>query len=336
MQTKSMISVNAATGLIEAIEAAGGDPDEILSPFGLDRSVFAEAGRYIAAADFTRVLERAATITGDDCFGLHFGERYHPKDVGPVVYVVLNSPTFAVGFENLVRYLRIHNEAARASFVIEGARAYLRHRPGELPVETARQHSEFSLVVGLGTIRLMAGSQWTPLEVQFAHTGPRETAEHERLFGAPVIFGSSTNALVVDREFVERPVPAADERLYPILKHYLDRVLEELPREDRLLASVRRAVAESMRNGDPTLAQVAGKMAMSPRTLQRRLGEYGMEFRGLVDDTRRRFALTYLRDAKNSLGEIAYLVGYSEVSAFNRAFKRWSGVTPSEYRKTAI
>lgn len=81
------------------------------------------------------------------------------------------------------------------------------------------------------------------------------------------------------------------ERLYPILKRYLDRVLEEMPREDRLLASVRRAVAESMRNGDPTLAQVARRIAMSPRTLQRRLGEYGVDFSGLVDDTRRRLSL---------------------------------------------
>ncbi|MGH7374530.1 MAG: AraC family transcriptional regulator [Candidatus Rokuibacteriota bacterium] len=333
MRRKPMISVNAATGLIEAIEAAGGDPDRILSSLGLDRSLFSEPGGFIASSDFTRVLEQAARVTGDDCFGLHFGERYHPKDVGPVIYVVLNSPTFAVGFENMGRYLRVHNEAAKVSFVIEGSRAYARYLQTDLPVELTRQHNEYSLAVGLGTIRLMAGSQWTPLEVQFAHRAPPESAEHLRVFGAPVSFGCATNAFVIERELVERPVPAADERLYPILKRYLDRVLEEMPREDRLLASVRRAVAESMRNGDPTLAQVARRIAMSPRTLQRRLGEYGVDFRGLVDDTRRRFSLTYLRDVKNTLSEIAYLVGYSEVSAFNRAFKRWSGLTPSEYRR---
>ena len=106
-----------------------------------------------------------------------------------------------------------------------------------------------------------------------------------------------------------------------------------MPREDELLASVRRAIAESMRDGDPRLVRVAKKVAMSSRTLQRRLNEYGVDFKKLADDTRRRFALSYLRDRKQTLTEVAYLLGYSDLSAFNRAFKRWTGSTPMKYRK---
>ena len=134
---------------------------------------------------------------------------------------------------------------------------------------------------------------------------------------------------------MERQVPAADERLYPVLRRYLDGVLEEMPREDVLLASVRRVVGELMRDGDPTLTQVARKLAMGSRTLQRRLKEDGVDFKMLVDDTRRRFALSYLRDRKHTLTDIAYLLGYSEVSAFNRAFRRWTGSTPSDHRRVA-
>ena len=105
-----------------------------------------------------------------------------------------------------------------------------------------------------------------------------------------------------------------------------------MPQEDILLASVRRAVGESMRNGDPKLAQVAGRIAIGPRTLQRRLNDYDVDFKTLVDDTRRRFALNYLRDRRHTLAEIAYLLGYSEVSAFNRAFRRWTGTTPQVFR----
>ncbi len=108
-----------------------------------------------------------------------------------------------------------------------------------------------------------------------------------------------------------------------------------MPREDRLLASVRRVIGESLRDGDPKLVQVAKKLAVSPRTLQRQLKESGVDFKALADDTRRRFSLNYLRDRKNSLTEIAYLLGYSEVSAFNRAFRRWTGLTPSDYRREA-
>jgi len=334
VRTRPLISLAAATGLIEAIKAAGGDPDEILRTLGLDRSDFSSPDGFIASSDFAGVLEEAARATGDDCFGLHFGERYNPKNIGPLAYVALNSPTIAVGLENVGRYLRVHNEAAEVSLVVEGEWAYARQLLVDLALEAPpRQANEFSLAVLLNGLRLMVGSQWAPAEVQFAHPAPRQTSEHVRIFHAPVSFGCAANAFVMERDFVERQVPAADERLYPVLRRYLDRVLKEMPREDRLLASVRRVVGESMRDGDPKLTQVARKLAMSPRTLQRRLKEYALDFKALVDDTRRRFSLNYLRDRKNTLTEIAYLLGYSEVSAFNRAFKRWTGSTPSDYRR---
>jgi AraC-like DNA-binding protein len=185
----------------------------------------------------------------------------------------------------------------------------------------------------LNTIRLMAGSRWAPVEVQFAHPAPADSSEHVRVFRAPVSFDYPTNAFVIERELFDRPVPAADAQLYPILRRYLDRVLKEMPREEGLLVTVRRAIGEAMRDGDPTLAQVAKKVAAGPRTLQRQLKDHGLEFKRLVDDTRHRFSLNYLRDRKHTLTEIAFLLGYSEVSAFNRAFKRWTGSTPSEYRK---
>jgi len=111
--------------------------------------------------------------------------------------------------------------------------------------------------------------------------------------------------------------------------------LEEMPQEHEVLASVRRAVAESMREGHPSLKRVAKKIAMSPRTLQRQLKEQGMDFKKLVADTRRRFALSYLGNRSHKLTEIAFLLGYSEVSAFNRAFKHWTGSTPLAYRDQA-
>jgi len=327
-----MISLAAATGLIEAMEATGRNPDDILQPLGLDRGLFSNPHGFISSVDFARVLDETARVTGDDCFGLHFGERFHPKDIGPLVYVVLNSPTIAVGLDNVARYLRLHNEAAHVSFTIEEKWGYLRHVLA-IPDDLRRQHYEYSLAVGLGTIRLIAGSDWAPVEVQFEHKPPPQTREHVRVFGAPVSFDRPANAFVVEREFCERQVPAADARLYPVLKRYLDRDLDEMPPADDLLASLRKAISESMTHGDPTLTQIATKIAIAPRTLQRRLRDQGADFKTLVDDIRRRFALRYLQDRNNTLTEIAYLLGYAEVSAFNRAFKRWTRATPSEYRR---
>lgn len=321
------------TGLLETIAAAGGDPDHILRMFGLERSALTNSEGFIASSIFARMLEEAARATADECFGLHFGEHFNPKDIGPLVYVVLNSPTVAAAIHNIERYLHIHNEAAKLSFSIEGQQGYLRFLLADLAIDSTRQHNEYSMAVVLNTFRIVAGSHWTPREVQFVHEAPEHTSEHLRVFGAPVLFGCASNALVMEREFIERQVPAADQRLYRILKQHAERVLSETPRESDLIAAVRRAIAESMREGNPKLDRVIKKLLMSPRTLERRLKEHGVVFKKLVDDTRRRFALNYLRDRKHRLTEIAFLLGYSQVSAFNRAFKRWTGSTPLEHRR---
>jgi AraC-like DNA-binding protein len=330
-----LISLTAATGLLEAIEAAGANPEQITRSVGLTPAAVSKPDGFIPCAQFARLLDEAAHATGDDCFGLHFGERFNPKDAGPVAYVMINSPTIQAGFQNAGRYLSVHNQAAKVSFGVDGRFAYARHVLVDPAIEAPRQHNEYSMAVALSMVRLMAGSRWAPLETHFAHPDPGQHSEQARVFGAPVSFGREANAFVIEREFLDRQVPAADQRLYPILRRYLDEVLTEVPQEDDLLASVRRAVAESMRNGDPSLTTVGERVAMGPRTLQRRLKDQGVEFKTLVDDTRRLFAVAYLRSPDHTLAEIAYLLGYSEVSAFNRAFRRWTGSTPSEYRRRA-
>ncbi|HEY6365093.1 MAG TPA: AraC family transcriptional regulator ligand-binding domain-containing protein [Candidatus Binatia bacterium] len=334
LSTRPMISVAATTGLLEAIAARGGDPDPILRKFGIDRSAFSEPEGFIPSSIFAGVLEEAAQVTADDCFGLHLGENYNPRNIGPLVYVVLNSPTIRAGIENFERYLHVYNEGAKWFFTSEGNRGYICYLLTDPGIKSLRHSNEHEMTIAFKTLRMMVGSQWAPKEVQFAHEAPEQRSEYLRIFHAPVSFGCKTNAIVTDLHFVEREVPAADQRLYQILKRYLDHVLGEMPREDSLLASVRRATGETMRDGDLKLARVAKQMAMSSRTLQRQLKERGVDFKHLAEDTRRRFAMNYLKDRKNTLTEVAFLLGYSELSAFNRAFKRWTGSTPLDYRRS--
>jgi AraC-like DNA-binding protein len=331
-----MISIAAMTGLLEAITAAGGNPEEILQGFGLDRSVFAKSEGFIPCSVFAGILREAARSTVDDCFGLHFAERFNPKNIGPLVYVALNSPTIGAGIQNVERYLHVYDSSAKWFFTAEGDRGYIRFVLTGLGVEPLRQSNEHGMALVINTLRMMVGSQWAPQEVHFAHEVPEQTSEHHRIFRAPVLFGCDTNALVIELSFAERPVPAADQKLYLIMKQYLDQVLSELPQEDSLFAAIRKTIAESMRDGSPELPRVAKRLAIGPRTLQRRLKEYGFDFKKLVEDTRQRFAVAYLKDRKNSLTEIAFLLGYSELSAFNRAFKRWTGTTPLDYQRRLL
>jgi AraC-like DNA-binding protein len=331
-----MISIAATAGLLEAITAAGGNADQILQTWDLDRSVFSKSDGFIPCCAFAGILKDAAQATGDDCFGLHFGENFQPKNIGPLAYVALNSPTIATGIQNVERYLHVYDSSAKWFFTVEGNRGYIRYLLTDIGFEPLRQSNEHGMTIIVNALRMMVGSQWAPQEVQFAHAAPEQTSEHHRIFRAPVVFGCETNALVIERDFIEREVPAADQQLYQIMKQYLDQVLSEIPREDAVLSSIRKAVAESMRDGDPKLSRVAKKVSMGPRTLQRRLKEDGLDFKKLVEDTRQRFAVSYLKDRKNSLTEVAFLLGYSEVSAFNRAFKRWTHSTPLSYQRKML
>jgi AraC-like DNA-binding protein len=331
-----MISIAATIGLLEAITNAGGNPEQIFGRLGVDRSLLAKSEGSIPCAVFAGILEEAARFTGDDCFGMHFGEQFNPRNIGPLAYVALNSPTLGASIQNVGRYLHVYDSSAKWFFTAEGNRGYIRYLLDKLGNGPLRQSNEHGMTMIVNTLRMMVGSQWSPQEVQFAHEAPKQASEHYRIFRAPVLFGCETNALVIELSFAERAVPAADPQLYQIMKQYLDEVLSEIPPEDGLFESIRKAIAESMREGDPKLARVAKKLAMGPRTLQRRLKDYGFDFKKLVEDTRQRFAMNYLKDRRNSLTEVAFLLGYSELSAFNRAFKRWTGSTPLDYQRKLL
>jgi AraC-like DNA-binding protein len=336
MPGKSMtMSVAVMTGVLDMVARKGTDPDLVLRTCGLDRSILADRDGFVSTGAIARFLEEAALATADDCFGLHFGNSYNPKNIGPMIYTALNSPTIGVAIENIERFFKIHDRAARWFEEVEGERAYVGFEAAGLAGENIRQYNEMSIAIALNTLQIMAGSQWSPLEIHFTHDAPPQISEHVGTFRAPVQFACSRNALVVEREFLTRQIPAADPRLYQILQRYLEVERAAMPTEDSFLVTIRKAIAASMRDGDPKLLRVAKAMAASPRTLQRKLKVYGLDFKQLLEDTRRRFALDYLKDAQHTLTEIAFLLGYSDVTAFNRAFKRWTGRTPSDYRTPA-
>jgi hypothetical protein len=186
MRKEPVISVRAAAGLLEAIKAAGADPDRVFVATGIDGAVFSQLEQHIPVSLFARILEEAARAAGDSNFGLHFGESYNPKNVGPLIYVILNSPTIGLGMENIGRYLRIHNQAAKAELVIEKDRAFQLYARRAL-TRASRQHSEYAMTVVAGTMRLMVGSERAP-GGSLCPSTTGGTPEHLRVFRAPVLF----------------------------------------------------------------------------------------------------------------------------------------------------
>jgi AraC-like DNA-binding protein len=332
MATPPLISATVTIGLPQAIDDAGAKSDEILQDLDIDRALLSRTDGFIPCAGFARILETTAQRTGDKAFGLHFGARINPKTIGCLAYAVMNSPTVAAAFETAGRYIHLHNEAAQLTFVEDKDLSSWSYALMDLHPAQSRQFVDYGMAAALNVIRAMVGSSWSPREVHFVHQEREIMPAYGEVFRSPVVFACSTNAFVMDTDFCRRPIPAADPNLYRILISYLDDVLSRMPKPDGMVTPIRAAIAQLTKEGGLKLARAAKALGMSPRTLQRQLKQRGLSFAELVEDTRRALALEYLEHRENTLTEIAFLLGYSEVSAFNRAFKRWTGKTPMAYR----
>jgi AraC-like DNA-binding protein len=255
--------------------------------------------------------------------------------VGLLAYIMRNSPNLGAAITNAMRYLRLHVDAAELSLAFAGPEVRLVYRLTDPSIPPSRHYNEVIMVCFLRFVRLGIDDGWAPHEVQFCHGPPADVAPYQGLFGGPVRFDQSDNAMLFDRQLLSRPLRTADHQLLAILEEHAGAVLAELPvADDDLIGRLRQFVLDALPHDGAALSAAARALGMSTRTLQRRLQARGIVYAGLVDDVRRRLSDKYLADANLSLGEIAYLLGYSESSAFNRAYRRWTGRTPSADRRS--
>ncbi len=174
------------------------------------------------------------------------------------------------------------------------------------------------------------------IEVRFAHPAPDDTSELRRLFGCTLRFGHHRSELLFSGEILDMPHRQADPNLEAILEAQVVTMLQKLPKGEAATDAVRRCLGSELCNGQPTLEQVAPRLHMSPRTLHRRLAEEGTNFRRILTEVRREIAARHLEEGQIAISEIAFLLGFSDPSAFHRAFKRWTGHAPLAFRELAL
>ena len=200
------------------------------------------------------------------------------------------------------------------------------------PEGVTRPYAEYCFAAFFLHIRAATGVRFPLRRLQFRHPRPPQTEEHERLFGCAIEFDAPRTRMLISREAWQARTTGAQAGVLQILAEHADLLLEKLPKGPDLVERTRKAIGQRLRGGDSTLEAVAAELAMSPRTLQRHLRELGYSFNALADEVRQKVADLYLRQPDIAIAEVAYLLGFSEQSAFNRAFRRWYGVTPKQYR----
>lgn len=314
----------------------GVDPMPFGEDAGLELSVLTDSDRRITREQWSSVWHDIAGALGDPSLALHVATWLPFGTFDVMDYLAVTADTVGGALDRVAAYFRLIHDRTEVEIVPVGDERIVRHRLLDDTCDASRFSSEFAFACYVVRFRRATETAWTPRAVRFSHSGPDDTSDYEALFDCPVRFDEPDNELVLDEALLSTPLLRADPLLNEVLQRHAEQLLEQLPDSSRLSDVVRRQVHEAMGAGDPSIENVARRLGMSTRTLQRRLRDEALTYNELVDEMRRDMATDLLRDASMAISEVAFLLGFSDPSAFHRAFRRWTGTTPGEFRRDLL
>ena len=335
MLSANEVIIRAAmlTGFRDLVAARGIDFDKLLDEAGLARSALDHPANELPVNAVALLMEIAAERTDDPGLGLAYAEAFPPGASGLLGYITLHASTIGEALQAFARYSGLICYPSPVQLREEGRTTALTWC---IPTGRNTRRVQFaSFVNAILTLRLrqMAGRDWRPIGVEVEHPELPCPALLHRIFGPRVTFNARENLILIDRCTLQRQTQGADPQLFQILQEYAEVKLREMATRPDIVARTSRAITETLNTHPPLLERVAERMRMTPRSLQNRLAQHGTTFERVLSDTRRSLAERYLRDTELPLTEIAFLLGFSEQSAFTRAARTWFGRPPRQLRK---
>jgi AraC-like DNA-binding protein len=280
-----------------------------------------------------RMLEAVAELTNDPDIGLKAARRTSPGDGGALDYLLSTSPTVKDAIEVAGRYMRLVNDTLAIRLEHVGEAAVMRL---DNTIMLPRAAADFQA----GSIFWNHTRRWLhdvveEVVVSFTHAAPVEREEYERTFGpAQVRFSAPFSGFLLQPSHLAVPLERADPKLHHLIEKHAQQLISELPGAESVTERARSVAARELAHGNPNALHVATELGMSLRTLGRKLADEGTTFKDMLDDLRKRLALQYVAGRDLALSDVALLLGFSETAAFHRAFRRWTGQTPLEYRRS--
>ncbi len=312
------------------LQSQGIDQHEVL-PRRLKLDESDQLGRF-PAEDYCQLLIKAAERLRDPLLGLHLGQRIEPAHLGALGYVLLACENLGAALLRIERYHRLLHDINPIQREVHGGNLELqwgvsRGKPGALFDEAG-----ITSIVQFG--RELCGRRLPLVQVDFVNPPPADLRPYQAYFDCPVRFAQPITRLVIPLASLQTPLRQPDPLLLKLMEEQMDAALAQLPDASDLAELTRRVVAHMAPRGSPELEAVAQELGLSPRVFYRRLAEQGHRFRDLREAALRQVAELHLRDQRLTLAEVGLLLGFSEQSAFSRAFRRWTGVSPLAWRKS--
>jgi AraC-like DNA-binding protein len=322
--------VGAFSHIPEVLRSLGADPADVCAAAGFDFTLFENPANLTTYRAASRLFRACTERTGCPHFGLLQGQKSGLDSLGFVGLLAKYAPDVGTALRSIVRYLHLHIRGAVSTLEESGESAifgYEIYAPG---AEATDQIADAALGTMFNIMVALCGPHWKPIEVRFEHRRPSEMAPFRRFFQAPLHFDMNENALVFAASWLRRPLPAVEPELSRMLRDKIETLEAQYRGEfpEQVRSILRTGLLADYGSAD----QVATLLSMHSRTLHRRLAASGTNFRALVDECRYEIARQMLKDTDADVGYIASMLDYADTSAFARAFRRWSGTTPSRWR----
>jgi AraC-like DNA-binding protein len=299
----------------------------------LDPAKVADPDARLPARIAVRLWQVLPELTQNPSFGLWLAERMAAAPLTVASWFILSSPSVDEGLARAFQFQRLLHDHSNGELTRGRDETSYVHRVGDATFRAPSPAIEFGFAQLVLLVRRATGQAVFPSRVSFQHARPAELAAHRRLFGDEVRFGAERDEIAFDRRTRELPVVSADPALGELVHAHARALLARLPEVSSFASRVRHVLAERLPESAPNIDETASALAVAKRTLQRRLKDEGTSFETLADEVRRNLAERYLKEQRLGVQETAFLLGYSEVSAFQRAFVRWTGLSPSRWRE---
>lgn len=315
----------------------GGNMSELIALSGKSEQELCDESCIIEDIVYNSVIEQAIETTGDEFFGLHAGENLNLTAAGLISQLTQNSETVKQALELCCQFANLGCSALPMHLLEEKDYYKVTLSPNELwrsqSTQSVKHTAEGVIAFTVKEFHALTRMQHNPIAIHLPWARPENISEYERVFGCSIFFNKEEVSILLKKEHVEERVFTADYNLLRILIAYAEEKSQNIGQEHGFAALVKQSVLKLIKPEFPTIEQVAGHLNVSPRTLQRRLKEENCNYKELIDELRKEFAISYLKRPDLNIGDIASLLNYADSSAFTRSFKRWTGKTPKEYKK---
>ncbi len=337
MVDSSQSSVMAAVtlGLEEFIDHQGGDSVAVLCKSKLQKQSYRQPNQHISLNQYIDTIHESAKSTGNENFGLWFGHQFQPESLGLFGFYAITSDNLLGSIKSMEEIFPVFQRNSLLRLSKKNNVCQLEYRLLDGDIGDRRQDAELTLAMFKNIFARALGDNWSPLSVEFQHCALTTTNQHRDAFNCEVQFKRQKNCIRFRESSLGQPMTSADPMLHTVLAGVMAEQLSAPKQPLSWSRRIKSEIIDQLSNGQVDVLPICHTLHLSQRSLQRRLKEEQTSFKQLLDEVRLDQAMHYLSYDRLTISEIAYRLGYSEVSVFTRAFLRWKGINPSQWRERA-